>query len=161
MTDKLTAQEHRDAAARAEQEAFDSFERCDTDGFLSQWASGLTAQLHRRQADLEDAGGVAEFWALYDAETGERIRAKLIDGQYGLCWALCDANDKFTGTFYKSKYGEGTARTKMAKAGLVERRDELVAAKAVMQGKGTGLSGTAWVATVRCDKGYPDDAVVR
>ena len=40
MTTTLTAQEHREAAARHYQEAADSFERCDTDGFLSQWAAG-------------------------------------------------------------------------------------------------------------------------
>ena len=37
------ADELRDWAASARRSASDSWERCDTDGFLSQWASGLTA----------------------------------------------------------------------------------------------------------------------
>ena len=36
-----TAAQLREAAAADRQAAYDSFERCDTDGFMSQWASGL------------------------------------------------------------------------------------------------------------------------
>lgn len=156
MTDK-TAAELRASAAAHDQEAYDSFERCDTDGFLSQWASGLTAQLERRKADILDAGGVAEFPALFDVETGERVAAKLIDGRFGLCWALCDEAGDFTGTFISAfPKREST----MAKKGFREGR-ETVEAFAVMDGRGTGLSGTAWVATKRRDKGYPEGAVIR
>jgi hypothetical protein len=38
-----TAEAFRAEEARHLQEAADSFERCDTDGFLSQWAHGMLA----------------------------------------------------------------------------------------------------------------------
>jgi hypothetical protein len=94
------AQALRDKAAQHDQDAADSFERCDTDGFLSQWASGINAQKARMEATLVEAGGVATFtrWELTDLD-GNTVPAKLIDGRYGECWALTDAAGKFTGTF--------------------------------------------------------------
>ena len=68
MTQTLTADQHRAAAARAHQDAADSFERCDTDGFLSQWASGLTARKHEAEAELIENGGMVETAALFDLD---------------------------------------------------------------------------------------------
>jgi hypothetical protein len=152
----MTATEHRNAAKAADQEAYDSFERCDTDGFLSQWACGLTANLHRRQAEIMEAGGVAEFPALFNLD-GQRVRAKLIDGKYGPCWAICDNRGRYTGEFV----GAFPAReSTMERKGFREGR-EVVEAYAFMNGTGHGLSGRAWVATGRKDDGYPADAVDR
>lgn len=39
----------------------DSFERCDTDGFLSQWASDMTAREHQLEAEIASHGGCAVF----------------------------------------------------------------------------------------------------
>lgn len=94
----MTAEELRNKAAIHAENARESFERCDTDGFLSQWASGLNRNLCETQAEIVENGGRSEFWGLFDLQ-GNRIAAKLIDGRYGLCWALCDANRKFTGRF--------------------------------------------------------------
>ena len=71
------ADELRSEAAKREQSAADSFDRCDTDGFLSQWASGLTARELRLQAEIEEADGLAEFRGLFDKD-GNRIKAKLV-----------------------------------------------------------------------------------
>ena len=38
-----TAQEYRNEAAELHNRVEESFERCDTDGFLSQWANGISA----------------------------------------------------------------------------------------------------------------------
>lgn len=57
-----TAAEHRAKARQHDQDAADSFDRCDTDGFVSQACSGLNAQLERARAALAEAGGVASFW---------------------------------------------------------------------------------------------------
>ena len=61
-------------AERLEQEAKDnrrrsaeSFDRCDTDGFLSQWALDIGADLNRRKAELLRDGGFAQFPVLCDA----------------------------------------------------------------------------------------------
>lgn len=68
--------------------ARESFERCDTDGFLSQWANNLSGWLKETQADIEDAGGVAEFFDLFEEETGRRVNAIVVDGKFGRVWLL-------------------------------------------------------------------------
>jgi len=86
----------REKARTHEAEAHASFERCDTDGALSQWAHGIGAEVARKQADLVEAGGVHEFPALFDLE-GNYVPARLIDGRYGLCWMLLDAEGECCG----------------------------------------------------------------
>ena len=60
------ADEHRQMAAKAEQDKAESWERSDTDGFLSQWASGLTASLQLRdrirQVGITTALTEAQRW---------------------------------------------------------------------------------------------------
>jgi hypothetical protein len=141
-----TAQALRTEAAGHEQEAQDSFDRCDTDGFLSQWASGLTAQLKRRQAEILEAGGVAEFPALFTLD-GERVNARLIDTRYGRAWAMMDDGGAFTGEFVSAFPKRESTMTKKG----YREGTEVAPARAVMQGQGTGLSGTAWVAVIRVD----------
>lgn len=99
-TRRSKAEELRESAARHESDARESFERCDTDGFVSQWASGLNAQRDRCEADIQEAGGVATFgrYALEDLD-GNRVAAKLIRGKFGPCWALLDSTGEFTGEF--------------------------------------------------------------
>lgn len=54
--------------SRQRQSAADSFERCDTDGFVSQWASQIGADKNRKEIDLLKNGGYAQFPVLCDAE---------------------------------------------------------------------------------------------
>lgn len=143
--DKLDAK-----SAASEQAKEDSFERCDTDGFLSQWAHGLTAQEARAKAAILRNGGYAAFVGLYETATGKRVPAKLRRGDYGLYWMVCDAQGQATGQFYPS----GFHSRKLAAAGL-EERWEVAPASAKLTGEGTGLSGTCWVETYRTDGGYP------
>jgi hypothetical protein len=157
------SQKLRDEAARHEQNARESFERSDTDGFLSQWASGLNAQLAREQADLLDAGGVATFPGLFDRATGERVRAKVVyvEDRYGYgggkkpMWLVLDAADN--AVMWLPAYKGDSKRSKLWKQGF-EERDEVAPAQAFMDGVGRGLSGRAWVATKRTDGGYPESA---
>lgn len=160
---ELTPEEHRRLAREADYEAYESFERSDTDGFLSQWALGLSAQKHRLAADIAEDGGRAEFPALFDLE-GNLVPAKLVRTQYGTSWAvLADEDDphgevaKWVGrsrtksperkikAMEKNGYREGTVRAR---------------AKADIVGTGHGLSGTAWVTTVRVDGGFSRDVEV-
>jgi len=60
------AQKLKAEAAKDRQYAADSFERCDTDGFLSQWACGITASEKERKASLANRGGLDIFPALMD-----------------------------------------------------------------------------------------------
>lgn len=97
------AGELRELGRQREQESRDSFDRCDTDGFLSQWASGINAEKYRLQADIAENGGVWHFPALFDLE-GNLVPAREVRGQYGSFWSLLDADGNRTGgTFSESR----------------------------------------------------------
>lgn len=153
--DGMSVEDLRAAARGNVKEAHDSFDRCDTDGFLSQWASGLTAQLYRTQADILEAGGIAQFWGLYDG--ARRVKARILENQYGFSWLLHnDEREKFGRSFIPCKFG---GRSRIQKTlGLVEAA-EMAPACAFMDGRGTGLSGSAWVDTKRIGDTWGADAV--
>lgn len=159
---QTTAQQLRDKAAQHEADAAESFARSDTDGFLSQWASGINARLARRQADIEESDGQAEFVSLLDAATGERVKAKIVyvKGYQGFGtvakWIVLDEDDNAAHWVPAYKSGK---QSKLAKLGLVEGREQAPAVAEVM-GSGTGLSGAAscTVGVRRTDKGYPATA---
>ena len=159
MATTQTAEALREEARRQDALAEESFQRCDTDGFLSQWAHGITAEKLRLQAQIDENGGVWEFPALFDLD-GDRVRAKLISVhdrfRYGYkdVWAFCDEKGQFTGQFLNAfPRREST----LEKKGYREGRED-APAKADIRGSGYGLSGTAWVAAVRTDGGYPATA---
>lgn len=95
-----TAEEWRALASGRIAKEEESFQRCDTDGFVSQFCHGLTAREYELCATLAEQGGVHEFAALYDL-AGRRVRAKLIEGKYGLCWALCDDDGNYHGRDFR------------------------------------------------------------
>lgn len=69
--------EELEASAKRQMEAKEeSFERCDTDGFLSQWASGIGAERDRREIQILKQGGCATFPVLCDSE-GNVIATKI------------------------------------------------------------------------------------
>jgi hypothetical protein len=145
-----TATEYREEANRHETERAESFERCDTDGFMSQWAHQVMAEQARMNATLVEQGGKSEFTGLFDLD-GNRVRAKLIDGQYGMCWAFCDENDNFTGKFISAF----PARTStMAKKGYQELPES---APAIVKMCGSNLCNVS-PHFIRSDKGYPESA---
>ena len=157
------AARNRAEAERRSEASRESFDRCDTDGFLSQWASDMTASKLRAEAKLVEAGGLAEFPGLFDVTTGERVPAVLVvsDGKWGrrYSWRICDPKDGRG--LYKWVNSRGVNAGKRAKAnmereGYVERM-ELARARVRIMGSGTGLSGAAscYVGTERVDGGYP------
>lgn len=82
-----TAAEWRAEAARSEQSAHDSFERCDTDGFLSQWASQQMATRYLALARATENGGRIQYTAFIDLTTGEMIRGRWRETQHGSGYA--------------------------------------------------------------------------
>lgn len=60
------------------------------------------------QAQLDRDGGFALFPGLFCRRSGTRIRAKLIPGRFGPCWAMCDDADNYLRFL-------GDARTKRGK----------------------------------------------
>lgn len=159
-----SAEEWRAEASKHIQDREDSFDRCDTDGFVSQWASGLNSSLKQTLAELAENGYMASFKGLYDRETGKRVAAKIIycenkfapwNGKVAT-WATLDPETgKFTGRFFPA-FKNNSTRSKLYAAGL-EERDEMASAYAKLDGTGKGLSGNVWVSTYRTDGGYPKD----
>jgi hypothetical protein len=154
----------REQAAKHEQEAADSFERCDTDGFVSQWASGLNAQKARIQAGIVENGGKAEFVGLFDRETGERVRARLVKVagyNYGTVskWVVLDAADNAVAWVPAFKTGK---QSKLYKLGFEERYEMAAAVADIGGGSGRGLSGAAscYAMARRTDGGFGADAVI-
>ena len=90
-----TAEQYRAEAAAHRQEAADSFERCDTDGFLSQWASGINARLADAKARIAEAGGIATFRRLRLVTLdGEETDARRVETRFGTKWRL-DSTDQW------------------------------------------------------------------
>jgi hypothetical protein len=136
----------RAKAAEADRKAEESFERSDTDGFLSQWALNITARKDRLQAELLENGGRSEFLALFDAD-GEQVPARQIDTRYGTKWGV------FASWADAEAYGGdiiqwvNVAYTDRQRANLAKKgfRQGWVLKRAVAKilGSGTGLSGAA------------------
>lgn len=114
-----------------EQAAQDSYENCGTDGFLSQWAYGINAQLKRAQECLDSNNGMDDFLGLFHRESGKRIKAKKVSvyNRYKFCnepkWLIFDTNNTPL-HWIPVYYGEGmnSKRTKLWKMGLEQRWDD-------------------------------------
>jgi hypothetical protein len=172
MNEQSKSEQLKAEAAQHEQDAHESFERCDTDGFLSQWASGMMASLKRAQARIEEQGGRAIFTRvrLAKLDSSEIVReAKLIETRFGRRWRI-DSTDEWLP--YQPK-----RESTLAKSGYRELTEyQLAPAKATHWAPpgARGMSGATSVQTiiVRTDDlegggrernewrfaGYPDDA---
>lgn len=162
-----TAADYKAEAARHIDAEAESFARCDTDGFLSQWAHGINGRLAETRAELVAAGEKAEFPGLFRKADGARVRAKLIEVAdrfkgYGtrLVWAFADADGNFTGRFLS--HSGGGPRSAIAREGF-EVKPETAPAwadlKAPPGARGLGGAASVYVETYRTDGGYPPEAV--
>ena len=144
VAERKAAEDHA-----AEKEA--SFARSDTDGFLSQWASGLNAERARMRADLMENGGTHEFLALFDLD-GNYVTARPVDGRFGTSWYIPGAPK---GARYVPYFP--VRRSTLAKRGYTEG---YVVRPAMVEftGSGRGLSGAASVRTVIAPADRPYDA---
>ena len=139
-----TATELRNKAAAQDKEAAASFERCDTDGFLSQWASGISAELNRAKAAIIEDGGVAEFIGLYEGD--RRVKAKQgykkFNGYTSYYWLVHEDETELREARGKPFFPQGERSRVLKQHGLTERR-EMAPAAAKIHGTGTGLAGCA------------------
>jgi hypothetical protein len=162
--DGMTAAQHREAAQASSDAEQASFERSDTDGFLSQWAHSMTARLHNEQAALADAGGMGEWPALFDLN-GNLVPAKLVSTRFGIAWGILPSDDpdgRFVAWFSASSARKSaTRRVNDAKKGYRVGR-VLARTGAKVMGSGTGLSGaaSAYVGRYRQDGGFSRDVTV-
>lgn len=136
----------------------ESFERCDTDGFLSQWAHGISSSRDHLASEVAAQGFTSEFPALFDLQ-GNLVAAKLIacNNPYGhskvLKWGVLENDDprsKVTAwitahparvsTMEKKGYREGTVRAP-AKADIVGEK-------------------TAYATILRVDGGFSRNVII-
>lgn len=97
-----TAEEFRAMARGSESKCEESFDRCDTDGFLSQWAHQANARQYRIAAQLAEQGGMEDFPALFDLD-GNIVPAKIVHTKFGSKWLVLDS---WAGVY---EYGQGNA----------------------------------------------------
>jgi len=154
MTDFIAEAKALEAKARdAFQRAHDSFERSDTDGCVTQWASEWTGHLAQRQASILRDGKRDSFRGLFEGD--RRVAARLITTQFGTSWLLRDDEaEKFGRTFIPQ--GD---RSRVQKAlGLHEAREH-APAWAKLESNGRGLGANVWVQTFRTGCKWGSDAV--
>jgi hypothetical protein len=100
----------------------ESFERCDTDGFLSQWAADSTAREYRAKAEWAREHGYVTTRALFDTD-GQVLSTHEHEGRWGECWVLRDdAAERFGKRFVTLSKATGYAKQAKAnrKKGFVE-----------------------------------------
>lgn len=114
----LTPDQLREEAAKADQAAEDSWNRSDTDGFMTQWAMASSARRLRLEAQIQELDGKWDFPALFDLQ-GNFVPARLFDGKFGLSWMLLDAEGRATGQFVSAFPARPST---MAKKGFTEGR---------------------------------------
>lgn len=157
----MSAADCRDYAQTCRTRSAESFERCDTDGFLSQKANDVTAQVYDIQAAIIDAGGVAIFPSLFDLE-GNQVPAIRELNQYdNWSWRLIDpsapGSRRTIGWFHESNARKpGAARSNDAKKGFYVGR-AYAPAEATTGGNRTSF----WARVVKVDEDHftPGEAV--
>jgi hypothetical protein len=138
----------REQAADCRRRSAESWDRSDTDGFLSQWASDTTAREWDLKAELADEGWTTEMVALFDLE-GNMIPAKEIDGQFGPVWMLLDKNGQKRGWFNMSSAQKAETRRKNnAKKGVYVGTVRVPVHVEMSGGGGRGLGGAMSVRPV-------------
>jgi hypothetical protein len=107
----------RRMAAESARRANESYERCQEDGFLSQWASNSMSLFYRACAELCDAQGVQEREALFDL-AGNLVSTRMINGQYGCAWLTTEEHVRAGGTQFvnPSKAKKGVVRYRNLKS---------------------------------------------
>lgn len=88
-----TAPEWEALAAKAEADRWESIDRCDTDGFLSQAALSSLASQYRHCADVARAGGTIVVDAPVLLATGQVIKGEWVMGEWGDSWRAWEAVD--------------------------------------------------------------------
>lgn len=94
------AEELRQEARECVRRSQESWDRSDTDGFMSQWASDQTAKEYRVGADLAESHGYVEVDALFDLD-GNIASTHHGYSDYGEYWRLnADAAAKNNGKVF-------------------------------------------------------------
>ncbi len=107
-------------ARQCHQRRYESEQRSDTDGFLSQWAATQMANRYHHLATLAKRGWTWDYHAIFDLE-GNLVAAKYLQTKYGWSWALLASDDpdsRIIGWFNESNAQDpARARANNAKKG--------------------------------------------
>lgn len=148
-----TPDEFRALATGQHRKAEESFERCDTDGFVSQWASDYMGRGYTLAAQVAEAGGTWTFPALLDL-TGAMVPARVIRTHYGERWGVFGSWEECSrqgGTVLEwlpvlwgswESSSQGRARKNLERKGYRQGLVELPGI-VVAFSSGTGLAGAA------------------
>lgn len=131
-----TATQHRENAAKHFEAEAESFERSDTDGFLSQWSSNMHGQLELERARIADAGGLADFAGLFEGD--RRVKAKQVRTRFGAAWVLHEDEVDLIARRGKVFLPFGEKSRILRELGLRQGIEEAPAA-ACLDGNGRGL----------------------
>lgn len=154
-----TAAQWRAEARRLERSREESWERCDNDGFLSQWASGINARESELKAQVAEKGGFWEFPALFDLD-GNLVAAKLIETKFGVSWGVLENDDprsrvvKWVNRSYAKS--AATRNRNMAKKGYAEGT---VLARCYVDTIGASYT-SVHAAVLRADGGFSRDVEI-
>jgi hypothetical protein len=125
---RLTAEQYRALADEAHQRRIESFERCDTDGFLSQFALDIQVSEYMKWAHLAENDFQDTFETLADMD-GNLVPCRFIKTQFGYAYGVyasfeeaqnCGKIIKWVGT------GNRTAKNKGYKIVDVEAEAKVV-----------------------------------
>lgn len=131
-----TADEWRAMSRESYRAKEDSWDRSDTDGFMSQWASGITGLENEYKAQLAERGAWVEVSALFDLD------GNLIEAQHG--WS--DFGEYYrilaTGKFVNPSQARNpeTARKNNAKKGFYEGTVKVAAVVDIRGGSITSVN---------------------
>lgn len=104
-----SAAERDGMAAQCARRSQESWERSDTDGFLSQWASDSMAMFYRNVATVAANGGRCRIPWLFDASSGMPVDEwRWVQGRYGSSVAIGDRSS--TVWFHPSQARDGVRR---------------------------------------------------
>ena len=102
------AVEFEAASAARYASAAESFERCDTDGYLSQWASETTGREYRAKAAWARNHGYVTISALLSTDGATLVSFRTVVNRYGTSWLATDAGERVCG---KRFLNDSNART--------------------------------------------------
>lgn len=105
-----TAAQWRTEAADSRKREQESWDRSDTDGFLSQWALSSMAREYELCAQVAETGGTTEVQALFFLD-GTIAATEMIAGRFGAQWLLDDAAARRHGSrWYSPSRADKSAR---------------------------------------------------
>lgn len=142
----------KEERARRYEKRQESFDRCDTDGFVSQWADGLFGNLCEERIRILEKGGYAEFPVIV-TETGQVVADRVFSFPNpkahwitNYSWRVHDNYVESLGRKWLPAYNENSRILKQLK---LHEEKRWFPAWAVIEGRGKGLSGSAWAQVYR------------